>query len=112
MPLIIERKSFVNCSNQKFFNNRLRDISFNVNDFTKWAEEECLNIINEYEADDPADYETLKSIIESTLITFSAEYDIHVKNICYLILVARTITEDTSECHEYEFNLRCWFQKK
>ena len=97
MPLIIERKSFVNCSNQKFFNNGLRDISFNVNDFTKWAEEECLNIIN-VEADDPADYETLKSIIESTLITFFAEYDI-----CYLILVARTITEDTSECHEYEF---------
>ena len=67
-----------------------------------WAEEECLDIIDEYEANDSADYETFKLIIQSTLITFFAEYDIQVKNNCYLILFARGIAEDTSECHDYE----------
>lgn len=95
----IERKSFVNCSNQKLFNNGLRDIIFKVDDFTKWAEEECLDINDEYEANDPANYETFKLIIQSPLITFFAEYDIQVKNNCYLILFARAIAEDTSECH-------------
>jgi hypothetical protein len=78
------------------------DISFKVDESTKWAEEECLNIIDEYEADDPAYYKTLKSIIQSISITFFAKYDIQVKNNCYLILFVRTIAVDTSECHEYE----------